>query len=439
MKKALVLTLLLLGVGAAAFAGPLSGDAEVCVKFEDPTGTGAWTISVFDTTIELDYTVGSFVFGINAIFDLDAFDNLYFEADGTLGTFRLSSMLDFEPQTPAFMAWCTSAGITLGGADLFAMFMVQNLGTPDEPSIGAGSLIGVSGTAGDVNVTAVSFFNMEPYLLDYGLSGLYFHFYGWETLASWDIYNSCGTLYKPYVIPWAVSAANCGMAWTAAGIYADFPFTCVDATVYATFSCTNGFDALGIWLTNINVGLPWLQISEVDIDFTVQSKSVFVYWDLILGDTVCITPYISLLGDNFYTIGGLELNALILEYSYNGVTIKAGEIFDHTWRSGYVSNARAYYFTLDGGLSYYATCYYNTAYDEFFGVWVDGDSCCGGAYDVSVINFFDTGSAGGTLFEWQETVASIEVGIGTNVSLSLAMSLKTDGLQWFKICGGFNF
>jgi hypothetical protein len=442
MKKALVLTLVLLGVGATVFAGAFTGGVDICVKYDKATAA----FTAFDTVFDIDYTIGTFVFGLNAIFDLDTFDNLYFEVDATLGAFEIHSMLDFEPQTPAFMAWATSAKISIGGATLFGMFQVAELGLPQSGLIGAGSILGLNGTIGDVSVTAVTFFNMIPYLGpggpygNLGLTGLYFHFYGYDLLASWDYYERCGVVMgKPYEIPWTVQTDNCNLAWTAAAVWVDFPFTCVDVTAYMSFSCDNGFDAMGLWLANLDVGLPWLKVSGIDIDFTIQTKSLYVYWDLELVDSVCITPYLSLLGTNT-TIEGIELNALLLEYSYNGLTFKAGEIFDHTWRSGYVSNGRKYYFTLDGGLSYYSQCYYNDTYDEFFGIWIDGDSCCGGAYDVYVINFFDFSSTvADTIFEWEETVAGIEVGIGTNVSLSIDMSLKTDGLQWFKICGGFTF
>jgi len=452
MKKALVLTLVLLGIGATVFAGAFSGNIDICVLYDKAVGD----FSAFDTDFDIDYTVGTFVFGLNAIFNLDTFDNLYFEVDATLGAFELHSFLDFEPQTPAFMAWASSGKISIGGATLYGMFEVAELGVAGEGLIGAGSIFGVHGTVGDVTVTAVSFFNMTPALAGYGLNGLYFHFYGFDTLAGWDYRERCGVILgKPYYIPWTVQTAECTLAWTGAGVWADFPFTCVDATVYASFSCANGFDAMGVWLSNLDVGLSWLKVSGIDIDFTINNKYLYVYWDLEIADTVCVTPYLSLLGTNT-VIEGIELNALLLEYSYNGVTIKAGEIFNNTWRAGYVNNMRVYGWTLDGTLSYYSQCKYGPTtltdidddaetddvavpdYDEFFGIWIDGDSCCGGAYDVFVINFLDIDDTD-NLFDWQETVAGLEVGIGPSVSLGISMSLTTDGLQWFKICGGFSF
>ena len=420
MKKALVLTLLILGVGATAFAGPIVGSAEVCARFDKTD------LVVFDTVIDLDYTISSFTFGVTAIFDLNTFDNLFFTAAGTLGTFELRSMLDFAP---AFMAWTNAAKISLGGATLFGLFVVENVGTPDVPDIGVGATLGITGTAGDVTVTATSVFNMADWTY-------YFHFYGYDWAVARDAYQSCGTWYKPSVLPYNVVASGCGLAWSGASIYADFPFVCLDVNAYVTFSCTGGFDGFGLWFTGIETGIPWLNLAEVDIDFDVQTKTVTVYWDLVFGDFVCVTPYITLDGGGA-SITGLTLNALILEYSYNGVTVKAGEIFDNTWYS-WALNGSVYTwgFTLDGGLSY--SCAYNMDYDEYFGIWVDGDSCCGGAYDIAVINFFDIDQTG-ALFDWAETVADLEIGIGTNVSIEFSMSLMADGLNWFQLCGKFNF
>jgi hypothetical protein len=424
MKKALVLALVVLGVGATAFAGAFSGDFEVCARFNKTD------LQVFDTTLSLDYTVGTFVFGINAIFDLNAFDNLYFEVDGTLGAFEFTSFLDFEPQTPAFMFFDVTGKISIGGATLFGVFAVGDVdGDPDTTGIGAGANFGLHGTVGDVSVTASMFFNM-------GDIGFYYWYYGVDTIFALDVYEECGVLYKPYI--WSLVQSDCCLCWNAASIYVDFPFTCLDVTAWVSFSCTNGFNDFGVRVTGFGDIFPWLTISRINISFQTQTKSIAGYWDVIVGDLVCVTPYVSLEGGPWYKITGITLNALLLEYSYNGVTVKAGEIFDNTWRGGYLSNTRTYGFTLDGGLDYGGGCYYVKDYDEFLGIWIDGDSCCGGAYNIGVINFFNTALTT-DFMDWAESVADFEMGIGPNVSIGLSMSLKKDGLQWFQICGGFSF
>src|SRR4030042_881323 len=111
MKKARVLGLLVLGLGAAVYAGPLTGSWETNIRFDG----SPLAILSFGSVLQVDYAVGGWVLGANAIFNQTSFDNLFFEADGQLGAFTFHSMLDFEPQTPSFMAWTNSATLSLAG------------------------------------------------------------------------------------------------------------------------------------------------------------------------------------------------------------------------------------------------------------------------------------------------------------------------------------
>ena len=432
MKKALVLTLVLLGVGATVFAGAFTGGVDVCARFNKTD------LEVFDTLIDLDYTVGTFVFGLNALFDLNSFDNLWFEVDATVGAFEFHSMIDFEPQTATFMAWTNAGKISIGGATLFGLFAMRNVGLLPYtvPEYGVGATLGLYATVGDVSITVANFFNMANF-------GYYYWAYGYDYLITRDAYYSCGAWSKPNGLPWTVVQSDCALAWTATSIYVDFPFTCLNVTAYIDFSCENAFEGFGVWFSGIESGIPWLSIEELDIDFTTTSKSMCVFFDVIVGDVGCVTPYWSLETDNGgITVDGLTLNALMMEYSYNGVTVGFGEIFDNTWYTWATGNCgesspKTWGFTTTGGLSW--SCIYEVAYDEVIWITIDGDSCCGGAYDIAVYNFFDTSLADTALFDWVETLASLEVGIGPSVSIGLSMSLKVDGLQWFQICGGFSF
>jgi hypothetical protein len=424
MKKALVLTLVLLGVGATVFAGAFTGSVDVCARFNKTD------LEVFDTLIDIDYTIGTFVFGMNALFDLNAFDNLWFEVDATVGAFEMHGMLDFEPQTPAFVAATGAAKISIGGATLFGVVALRNLGSLQTPSYGLGATLGLYATVGDVSITVVNFFNMTNY-------AYYYWAYGYDYLITRDAYYSCGVWYKPSGLPYTVLQSNCCLCWNGTSVYVDFPFTCLNVTAYIDFSCTNAFEGFGFWFTGIESGIDWLVIEELDIDFTTTSKDMTVYFGLAFGDFVCVEPIITLEGGGV-TITGLTLNALVLEYSYNGVTVGMGEIFDNTWYSWALNGTvRTWGFSSTGALSW--SCIYNADYDEVIWITIDGDSCCGGAYDIAVYNFFNTALAGTALFDWVETLASLEVGIGPSVSIGLSMSLKVDGLQWFQICGGFSF
>jgi len=425
MKRALVLTLLVFGLGAAVFAGPLSGSWTTSIKF-DPQPTFA--VTSFSSVLDVDYTVGAWTFGSTAIFTLDAFDNVFFTAQGTLGAFEFRSMLDFEPVPAAFMSWTNAGKLSIAGVDIFGLFVVDNVGTAAAPLIGTGATFGLSGSAGDVSITGTIQFNMYNYTY-------YFHNYGYAWAVARDAYQSCGVWYKPSGLPYGVQTESCTLSWSGVGILVDFPFTCLDVQMELSFSCENGFDSVAFYLTGFDLGISWLALEEIDITFTVDSKTVDLYWDVVLGDAVCVTPYITLEGDGA-SISGLTLNALLLSYSFNGVTFKAGEIFDNTWYTWALNGTmKTWGFTSTGGLSW--SCIYNEAYDEFFGIVIDGDSCCGGAFNVGIYNFFDTSES--TLFAWQETLASLSVGVGTNTSVQFGLSLMNDGVNWFTLGATFTW
>ena len=98
MKKVPVLALIVVGLGAAAFAGPVSGTAEVCARFEKTD------LVVFDAVVDLDYTISTTTFGATVVFELTDFDLLFFTAAGTLGPIGFRSMLAFDPQTTAYLS-----------------------------------------------------------------------------------------------------------------------------------------------------------------------------------------------------------------------------------------------------------------------------------------------------------------------------------------------
>jgi hypothetical protein len=431
MKKALVLGLLVLGLGAAVYAGPLTGSWATTLRFNNAAGLDLLN---FESILQVDYAVGGWVLGANAIFNETEFANLYFEADGQLGAFAFTSMLDFDPQTPqspSFIAWTNAASLSLAGVDVFALFMVQNLGVTGAQIIGSGATLGLVGSAGDIKWTVITAFNMD-------VNAYYWWAYGYDWMVARDAYQICGafgTWFKPSPLPWAVQTQGCCVCWSGTSIYVDFPFTCLDVTAYVDFTCTDGFSGMGLWFTGIDTGLDWLTIEEIDIDFTIGAKKVTTYFGLSFGDWGCVRPYFTLDGTGT-SITGITLNALALSYSFNGVTFKAGEIFDNTWYS-WALNGSVYTwgFTKTGGFSTTSAstgCIYNINYDEFFGVEIDGDSCCGGSFKVGIYNFFDVGAATG-IFDWQETLASVSLGIGSNTTLYFGVSYLNTGLNWFDV------
>ena len=437
MRRALVVFLLVAGVGLTALPSPFSGSIDVCTTFNDSG------ILAFDTVFDVDYTISGIVFGATARFFLNDFLALVFSAEGALGPIEFGTAVAFDTsgwklQTRGFMVWSSVAKLDLGGASIFGAFSLQ--ATDHLPVVyGAGAALGLFGMVGDVSIIAATYFNMYDYTA-------FLYDYGYEWLPSHLFYEQCGSWnwWEPVVDD------ECSLSWDSATIVVDFPFACLDATAWLYF-WHEGFGGMEFAFRGIETGLPWLKIDEFLIAFgpNATSKSLRVYWDVVLGDLVCVTPYFSLEGDwtQFASIDGITLNALWLEYIFNGVTVRAGELFDNTWHPAKVGCPFTLWeFSLDGRIVTNSDpyprvefgCAYNSTYDEFIGIWIDGDSCCGGGFDIGLISFFRTADTG-NLFDWQETVATLEFGVGTNVSIALQMSLETDGLQWLKLCGSFGF
>jgi len=435
MSKALVLTLVALALGATVFAGPLTGSSETCVWFD---GGG---LNAFSAVLDVDYSMSSFDIGITSVFQTNTFDNLFITVEGTLGAIDVRTMVSFEPLVPEFWAWTGAAKMSLGGAVLFGYFAYMKP-QPYVGDHGLGATLGFSGAVGDVRVTASTLFNMRDPLIMAGHDIL-------ELAFTRDVYRfPCyfESWVTPHVIPYDVLTDDCSLCWSSSSILVDFPLACIDVTAFLGMSLS-GLGYLGFIFEGIETGISWLDVEDGFVMFGTTSKSVWLDWDVVLGDLVCVTPFFSIDQvdpSEFWTVDGITLNALLLEYSYNGVTVKAGEIFDDVWGVEdfmiHMDTPSHWSFTLDGDLAsdvfWYidGDCPYNAAYDEYIGIWIDGDTCCGGAYDIGLISFFDTSDTD-NLFDWQELVATLDVGIGPRTSIRFMASLIVDGLQWFQICG----
>ena len=165
MKKALVLILIGVALVATASADPLTGSTEACAWFN---GGG---LLYFTTVFDIDYSVSGFEAGVLAVFDVSGFNNLFITADGTLGTIEAHTMVAFYPPAPAFMAWTGAAKMSLGGTVVFGYFALLEMEHPGDGKYGLGATLGLSGTVGDVRVTAYSFFNVNDWTLIFGHDG----------------------------------------------------------------------------------------------------------------------------------------------------------------------------------------------------------------------------------------------------------------------------
>ncbi|KPJ58400.1 MAG: hypothetical protein AMJ46_14255 [Latescibacteria bacterium DG_63] len=428
MRKALVIAgLVIAGLSLAAAAGPLSGSWSVGLEFDafQPV-----QLSSFESVLEVDYTTCGWTFGTTAVFGKHFFENLLFEAEGAVSGFMFRSILDFVAQTPVFRTWLNAVRFTFAGLNLYGIVMVDNVQTPTNLAIGRGLLLGGSGTVGDCSFEAQAQFNMND-------SSYNFYIYGYDWMLDHFVFNRCGTWYKPSGY-FDVQSPGCCLCWSGLDIYVEYPFACFDLVTMLSFSCTNGFDQVKFEIDDICLGLPWLSLAWIDIMFTTQAKVVNADFTLVVGQCFCFTPYLALEGAGTL-IDGISLKALLVDYSWNGIVFKVGELFDEDgWRPylTYPGYDVQYAWAWDGTLTSYDECKVPEGYDEFFGVEIDGDSCCGGSFDASLFSWFDTGDSTG-IFDWKETRVDLEVGIGSNSTLITSMRLDNNGLHWVKL--GYKF
>ena len=435
-KTFVVMGMMMAAFGLVAAAGPLSGSWEFSMEFEDTkvyqTSNATNSVNVlkvtsFDSVLAVDYTKCGWTFGSTAIFDKYDFENVFFEAEGTPSGFMFRSILDFVVQTgPVFRTWLNTVRFTIGGLTLYGIAMVDNVQTPPNLAVGRGMLLGGSGTVGDCSFEAQAQFNMND-------SSYNFYIYGYDYILDHFVFSRCGTWYKPsgYL---DVQSAACSLCWTGLDIYVEYPFACFDLATMLSFSCTDGFDQVKFEIDDISLGIPWLSLAWIEIMFTPQAKIVNADFSLVVGEFVCFTPYLALEGTGTL-INGISLKALLVDYSWNGIVFKAGDLFDEDgWRPylTYPGYDLEYGWTWDGKLSYYPECKVPDGYDEFFGVQIDGDSCCGGNFDASMFSWFDTGNST-AIFDWKETRVDLEVGIGSNTVLATSVRLDNNGLRWLKL------
>ena len=463
MKKALVISLMVVaGLGLAAFAGPLSGSWCVYTGFQE---FQAMSMLYFESDLTLDYTTCGWTFSSTAVVEKHGFTNLYFEGQGSVGAFGFYGVLDFIPQTPSFRFLAGAANLSIAGMTAYAIGVVQNFvaGTATAAvDNGIGVNVGAFGVAGVCSLWVEAQFNLDATIGDIYSDG-YDYVVG-ELLSFETCATGMGLTQKG--LGYEVEQTGCCACWSGLDIYVEYPFGCLDLITKVNFSCDLGFEKVCFELDDICVGLDWLILDDLNICFELQTKSVCGQFELVLADCVCLTPYMSLImGDGhevsadpaydgtFRAISGISLDALTLEYDMGqGVTIKAGTFFRRIWGDTGITKTSDEYgdwcdenalhcWAPDGSITSDAGCEIDCAYDEYFGVLIDGDACCGGAFSVSVFTWFDDEltPAADSFMDWAATTASLSIGFGSNTTFGFAIGLDNGGLASIDLSACFTF
>jgi hypothetical protein len=523
-----------MALSVSAFAGPLSGQWSVWGTFEYDANE-AVTLVDYESLLEIDYTTCGWTFTGSALFAkhyfryltstvggaLGAFASyshcfkyLWFTAGGSVGAIDFYSALTFGVPSycgaailgaplgidslnglatiqPAmdFLSLISSARMSIAGVDLFGIFAVLKQyelldnfnhvagfgpkinGYLREPTIGAGLLLGGSGSAGDCDICVQVGFNLWRLRAGNAVAPCVCH-YGWEwVLPTFTPIECCDGWIGPDCLWWV--DPNCCMCFSSAEICLKQPFACFDLTVDVLFSCDYGFDSVSLTLCDICLGLPWLELGALEVVFSralgdncalegSYQKYVSTDFDLILADCVCFTPYLFVDVDNSFVLDGIGLAALTVEYDTGqGVTFKAGDRFGSNewldWQN--CQRVDVYAFTETGDVVMWTDdmyCDMNERvclmpWDEYIGFMIDGDSCCGGHFDAWIFAWFNGDevvvnylgldgnnpmmAVGPTapFMDLREIRGKLAIDIGRNFTLMLKVSLTTHGLNWFTV------
>jgi hypothetical protein len=426
MKKALVLSLLVLGLGLGVSAQTFSGDWTFDAAAH--IASGSIDVDSLVTTLNIDYSVSGWTFGSSMLVDLDGLHSIQFGIDGSLGAFSLHSMAYFYAVPASWADFENLVSVSIAGIDVYAVFMLEDLAYPQTPSlVGTGWAIGGHGVVGSVEVWAEATFNLALWGT---LNGPYVYYnYGFDYLYAWDVYQYCDGTYD--YDGWNVQTSGCTAGFSALNVIVEFPLGCLDFVTTVQFTCA-GFGYVVFGLNDLDIGGGWFQLDDLDVKFTATSKTVSTDFTLTLGDAFCVTPKFDLLQDTLFSFTGIELRALLFSYTFGATTVKAGELFTTDYYYG---------FTLDGNLEASdVTCIVPDA-DEFIGVWYEGLACCDGPINASFVVFFDgnllAASTSTGLFDFILLTANVEIGIGENFLTRLGMSVSDGALESIEL--GFTF
>lgn len=423
MKRVAFGSFVLVLAGVCALGATLTGSWSFTTTWD----LTPFSIDAMETVLSLGYVENGTVAMITALADLDGLENVYFDASKTLGPFALRSILDFNANPPRFRTWLVSGATAIAGANFYFLGMLDDVNPSGAPNIGGGFTVGGWTSNASFSVWIEARFNMMDTLS-------YIYRYGYRWLLDHFIFQQCDEWYKPPLGYIDVQTGGTTMSFSGLSIYLETPFICCGNLLTQLSFTKDGFESILFELTDLELELEWFQIKWIDVMFTTTSKTVNVVFDAPLVADTCFTTYFALEGPlTGFGIEGVGLKAFTLACSWNGITLKAGHMFDEDGWYPYLNylGTRVYGWTWDGELATVPACAVTSGYDEFVGIRVDGEACCGGSYIFSAFAWFDTGNSSG-LFDWVETRIGLQVGLGPNTDVAVGLSVKTTGVSWVR-------
>jgi len=316
MKRALVLVLLIVGLGLSASA-QLAGSWSTTIGI-DPSATVLTGFLVkLDSTLKVDYTLSGWKFGAVSLFDLAGYASQTFKVGGALGAFTFESNMAFDPsfitektytnlvtllgagepvQTsstvcplvwtatgvdPAFQTWDVTASVSIAGVS-FEVYVLQDYsyaqvdlvnyvyhdtGTAFVPATGIfvcqgdengmGWRFTISSTFGAATLTSATYFNFYELTLNEYLGAYTYEPASCPSIAKsgvFDMQDACdlGAFVEEYV--------------TIEG----FTIGCATVDLGVSIQC-GGFAYATLVVSDISIG-GWASL-DFGITFTTISKS----------------------------------------------------------------------------------------------------------------------------------------------------------------------
>jgi len=431
---------MVMGLGALAFAGPLSGSWATTIKIDPGASDFNYFFQTLNSALTVDYTISGWTFGAVASFDKAGFSAQSFSAAGVLGAFTFSSNMSFDPmaitvktydvsgittQTPStsicpltwtattyaprFLKWDATGSVSIAGVDFEAYFLLDrshydvtlagyltNLSSTQTDAFtctsynnGSGWRFKVGGTFGDVSVTSYTYFNLSE-------------------LDAKTTY--CPALGKRGVF--SIVGADCDPSFYEEYLLLEgFGFGCASIDAALSIKCT-GFNYAKFLVSDISIG-GWLDL-DFGINFGLTSKTVDLCMALDGFAVDCLTIELAIgnpVYDTGYTIDSLYVHGVGFTYTWNGISFSSYTELDaysalfsastawtylngdtqNTYMVPYVGKKSdcTTYFTLADAW-YEAKCVATERFKlwEKFVVDIAADSCCGGLLDITVGTFF---------------------------------------------------
>jgi len=478
MRKAWVGAVVLIFVSVIACSQSLSilWDADMTfLTLHDGSITGPYVDSFLLTSFESNGWTSAAV----ATVGTRGLSDLGFYADGTLGAVTVGGLVVFNPtnndaiggvlfhQVEGFEQADGFATLSLSGTQLFSFFSLdRSLLGLESTALRAGSFFGAYGWAGSCWIGAelnmgLMFALGSPVkrvLMGFATPDSPMFFSAAEGVE--DIWHE-NEFYRGSLIS---PNASCDLAFQSAAVHALIPLACLDLYSSINFTCTDGFSSIELMILDVDLGHPWISLEYLAILLRTASKDVFLDLDFEVLESTCIVPYISLSQNPLtqHQVDGIRIDALLLEYTMDGVTFIASDIFN-LYNS--MSNPFGVVMTETGRPCREPSRLLSVCGDlapwpfanEAIGIEFDGDSCCGAPFFAGIYTFF--GANGMTpitatamsatcrplewaeipppvgIFGWVGTTAELTYGLSQNLRGTVNLRVSPWGLDSF----GFGF